>query len=128
MIPIFKIVVKLIYLDPCLVLKSLLITINYIKLVLVILEQSASMIYQISHIALKIKHYSSNLFDNSIDWKQFMSHIFECWSALIADTNFGSLVQISDFVHVVIGTRIIKTSCPRHSCAVGLSRNKSSCI
>jgi hypothetical protein len=86
------------------------------------------MIYQISHIALKIKHYSSNLFDNSIDWKQFMSQIFECWSALIADTNFGSLVQISDFVHVVIGTRIIKTSCPRHYWAVGLSRNKSPCI
>ena len=108
---ILQVVVQLIDLDTGLVLKSLLIVIDYVQLVFVVLQQHPAMVYQISHVALQVQHYASHFLYHLVDGKNLMAHFLELRGTIAAHSYARGLVQVGNLIHVVVRTRVSDACC-----------------
>ncbi len=119
---------KLVDFDSSFILKSLLIVINYVELVLVILKKHPSVIDQVSHVALKVEHDAAYLLNDLIDGKYFMPHLLKLRGTIAAHSNSCRFIEISDFVHIVVGTRVCDASRPGNTRGHSFGGNETSRI
>ena len=119
---------KLVNLDASLIFKSLLVVVYYVKLVFVILEEETPLVNQVTHVAFQVEHNASDLFNDSIDGKQLVTHLFEKGCTLTAHTDARGLIEVGHLIHVVIGAGIRDTRSPGDSCRKSPGRHEAACI
>ena len=113
---VFEVIVELIDLDASLIFESFLVVVYDIQFVLVVLKKHTAVVYQISHVAFEVKHYTSDFLYYLIYGKNLMTHILKLWSAFSTHSYPCGLVQIVYLIHVMIRARICDASCPCNTC------------
>jgi hypothetical protein len=112
---VLKVIVKLVDLNPSLILECLLIIINDVKLVLVVLEKHSAMVNQVSHIALQVEHDATDFLNDLIDGENLMAHLLELRGAFCTDPNASCFVQVSNLIHVMIWAWVSNACSPGHA-------------